>query len=145
LKEKPLSITLTISQLKKVGEAINQTEIESIQFALPPQQWGCSRTLPHYRPIFRHSLLLSAPHSSSKRLKPAENKFDSSGLTSFTRKFHHIQKSHCLHYTLKICQIAAGMSMNFNFMNFIFGGFLTFGTTVRCTYFEPYFGCQAKM
>ena len=33
-------------------------------------------------------------------------------------------------------QIAAGMSMNFNFMNlllslnFIFGGFLTFGTTV---------------
>jgi hypothetical protein len=33
LKEKPLSITLTISQLKKVGEAINQTEIESIQVA----------------------------------------------------------------------------------------------------------------
>ena len=36
-------------------------------------------------------------------------------------------------------QINAGMNMNFNFMNlllslnFIFGGFLTFGTTVRRT------------
>ena len=32
-KEKPLNITLSISQLKKEGEAINQTEIESIQVA----------------------------------------------------------------------------------------------------------------
>ena len=31
LKEKRLSITLKISQLKKVSEAINQTEIKSIQ------------------------------------------------------------------------------------------------------------------
>ena len=30
-KEKPLNITLSISQLKKEGEAINQTEIKSIQ------------------------------------------------------------------------------------------------------------------
>ena len=55
-------------------------------------------------------------------------------VSSNSKRFHfwslpalHIQNN---------CQIAAGMSMNFNFtnlLNFIFGGFLTFGTTVRRT------------
>ena len=55
-------------------------------------------------------------------------------VSSNSKRFHfwslpalHIQNN---------CQIAAVMSMNFNFtnlLNFIFGGFLTFGTTVRRT------------
>ena len=131
-----MSITLTISQLKKVGEAINQTEIESIQFALPQRLHPFAAAAPSLQahfPALAARLLLTAPHSSSKRLKPTENKFNPSGLTSgLTCKFHQIQKGsvsgHCLHCIFKLCQIAAGMSMNF-----IFGGFVKFGTTVRRT------------
>ena len=57
----------------------------------------------------------------------------------FSCKFLHIQiasvSGHSIHFIFKTCQIVAGTSMirQFHeFFNLIFGGFLTFGTTVYC-------------
>ena len=57
----------------------------------------------------------------------------------FSCKFLHIQiasvSGHSIHFIFKTCQIVAGTSMIHQFhefFNLIFGGFLTFGTTVYC-------------
>ena len=67
-------------------------------------------------------LRATAQCTASRWLKPAENKFTHSGLTSFSMQVLQIQivsvSGYVKHYIFKICQIVAGISMIRQFHEF---------------------------
>lgn len=79
-------------------------------------------------------------HSGSKRLKPAENKFIPSDLTSFSKEVSENSitsvSGHGLHYIFKPCLFVSDTTMArqfHNFFNLIFGVFIMFGLRVGRT------------
>ena len=84
-----------------------------------------------------HNASTPQPHRGKKWLKCAKNKFTWCEFSIFPRKVQQIHiisvSCNCMSFIFKICQTVAGIGITsqfHEFLNLIFGGFLSFGPTV---------------